>query len=322
MTDPGNATGLVLDALAAAGIEAEVDVVLGSAAPHLDAVRARCAALPGARLYLDYGDMAGLMAGADLAAGAAGVSSLERCCLGLPTLLLVIADNQRDVAGQLASAGALVNLGEAGALDAATVAAGLRALWHDPDRLAALGRAAATICDGLGALRIAQTVRPERGIGGAAVTLRPATAADGSLMLDWQRHPETRRFARNSRPPDAAEHWAWLARKLADPGCIFTIIEEDGVPAGVLRLDRSGLDGEPEQGYEVSILVAPDRYRRGLGLAALRLARRLVPEAPLLAEILPGNAGSAALFARAGFVPGPHRLINPLAGSPIEEASP
>ena len=49
--------------------------------------------------------MAGLLSEADLAVGAAGVSSWERCCLGLPTLLLPVATNQLGIADNLVSAG-------------------------------------------------------------------------------------------------------------------------------------------------------------------------------------------------------------------------
>jgi len=52
----------------------------------------------------------------------------------------------------------------------------------------------------------------------------------------------------------------------------------------------------------VSIGIHAARHGAGIGRAALSLARRLVPEAPLLAEILPGNEASRALFARAGYV--------------------
>jgi UDP-2,4-diacetamido-2,4,6-trideoxy-beta-L-altropyranose hydrolase len=64
----------------------------------------------------------------------------------------------------------------------------------------------------------------------------------------------------------------------------------------MLRMDRKG-----EKGWEVSILIDAARHGRGIGAAALAAARRLVPEASLLAEVLPENTASHALFARAGY---------------------
>ena len=152
-TDPANGTGWALEVLAGMDLPAglAIDVIMGSRAPHLDAVRARAAALPGARVLVDTPDMAALMAAADLAIGAAGSSSWERCCLGLPALMVVLADNQAPIAAALDAAGAArrIALGEDAAL-----ATALGALIADPSRLGAMQRAAAALCDGQGAVRV------------------------------------------------------------------------------------------------------------------------------------------------------------------------
>lgn len=51
-------------------------------------------------------NMAELLANCDLAIGAAGTSAWERCYLGVPTLMLVLADNQREIGANLDAAGA------------------------------------------------------------------------------------------------------------------------------------------------------------------------------------------------------------------------
>lgn len=147
-TDPGNVTGAVLDAVAASGLA--VDVVMGAKAPHLEAVQAQAAALPHTTVHVGIPDMAGLMAVADLAIGAGGTSTWERCCLGLPTLMLVIADNQRDVARLVA---------ESGAARLVAVADLPAALTVPPAELRAMSAAAARLCDGLGAARVADALR-------------------------------------------------------------------------------------------------------------------------------------------------------------------
>ena len=85
-------------------------------------------------------------------------------------------------------------------------------------------------------------------------------------------------------------------------GMTLDIILHGDEPAGVLRLDRIDGDQDPDNTYEVSILVAPDRHRLGIGRAALHLVRQLLPEAELRAEVLPGNVASDALFRSAGFI--------------------
>jgi UDP-2,4-diacetamido-2,4,6-trideoxy-beta-L-altropyranose hydrolase len=191
-TDPADATGLVLAALAlgnpgrpeasnseAGNRELAVDVVLGRAAPGLAAVRARVAALAGVTLHVDVADMAALIGAADLAVGAAGTASWERCCLGLPTLALVLADNQETVCRALAEAGAIVPAGPAAALAPAALAASLAALIADPERRHRLATRALALCDGTGADRVADLLTESLG---CPKTFHPfAIAGDATL---------------------------------------------------------------------------------------------------------------------------------------------
>ncbi|MBO6784989.1 MAG: hypothetical protein JJ899_17195 [Alphaproteobacteria bacterium] len=97
-------------------------------------------------------DMARRMAAADLAIGACGVTSWERCCLGLPTLAIITAENQRQIANALDAAGAarLVDPATPGA-----IAKAVSQLLKDPGRLRRMSAAAADVCDGRGAERAA-----------------------------------------------------------------------------------------------------------------------------------------------------------------------
>ena len=89
-----------------------VKVVMGPSAPWLNEVRAASAHMP-CRTDVLRGvqDMAQLMADSDIAIGAAGGTSWERCCLGLPTILLVLARNQDRVAKALSASGAAICAG-------------------------------------------------------------------------------------------------------------------------------------------------------------------------------------------------------------------
>lgn len=300
--DPGTGAALALDGILGSRLDVDVDVVLASGAAQRRMVEERIALRPDRfRLHVDVADMAGLLAEADLAIGGGGTTAWERCCLGLPTVLVAIADNQLQVCEALRQAGAAVALGALADVDAGMMAAALIRLAHDPAERSAMARKAAVLCDGLGTRRVLQAVAPERSDGGEPVWLRPASAEDGDTLLAWQQAPETRRHFRNSAVPDPETHRRWLVRKLADPGCLLNIVMHGDRPAGTLRLDRTQTGGG-SAGYEVSILVAPDQHRRGVGGAALAAARRLVPDARLVAEVLPQNFASLRLFESAGYV--------------------
>ena len=89
-----------------------VDVVIGQSNPHKAALQREIDGMPGITLHVQTDRMADLICAADLAIGANGASTWERCSLGLPTLALVLADNQREAAKELGEAGIIVNLGE------------------------------------------------------------------------------------------------------------------------------------------------------------------------------------------------------------------
>jgi UDP-2,4-diacetamido-2,4,6-trideoxy-beta-L-altropyranose hydrolase len=156
MTDSNNATAQVLRGVAASRLPLTVDVVLGAAAPHLSAVRALIPELRlDATLHVDVTDMASLISAADIAIGASGQTSFERCCLGLPSLMAVTADNQRDFADALVAAGAVERLQS---LDETDIASALTCLVQDHERLRAMSRRASALCDGEGAGRAVQAV--------------------------------------------------------------------------------------------------------------------------------------------------------------------
>lgn len=108
--DKDNATGSILDSLKSCVLpgSCQITVVMGATAPWLTQVRLQAAQMPWqTEVKTGISDMARLMADSDLAIGAAGATSWERCCLGLPTLMLVLAANQRNVADGLQRTGAV-----------------------------------------------------------------------------------------------------------------------------------------------------------------------------------------------------------------------
>ncbi len=298
-TDLDNFTVPALHAIADMGENAAVDVVLGPAAPHLDAVRNLADAVD-FQLHVETDDIAGLMMRADLAVGAAGVTAWERCCLGLPGIAVVAAANQQDTAACLGAHGAATILTRPDAQESFSHA--IAALFADPEARAEMARRAAALCDGRGADRVRLAVASQViASDGAPVTLRPADETDAERMFAWQSDTRTRQFARNPEIPDRESHFRWVAARLGAADCLLNIVEYDGRPAAVVRLDRDTPNCASRPGWEISIYVAPDCYGRGIGGAALALARQLVPEAEFVAEVLPDNAASHALFRKAGY---------------------
>jgi UDP-2,4-diacetamido-2,4,6-trideoxy-beta-L-altropyranose hydrolase len=297
-SDPGDATTPAIHVARAAGMK--VRAVLGALAPHADAVRARFLGDPGVEIRVDPPDMAAEMADCAMAIGAGGVSALERCCLGLASVVVPIVANQRDNAIALARKGAAVLVERmAGEEFAAGLSAALARVRTE--RLALAERAAA-ICDGYGAVRAAAAVAGLSARDGSTIGFRPVRASDSDALLAWQRDPDIRSRSRNPDPPTDDAHARWLAAKLADRTRLFEIAEIAGGPAGVIRLDRrASRDDGPTPCYEVSVFAVPGMAGRGVGGAMLAYARAALPWARLMAEVLPGNDASHRLFVKAGY---------------------
>jgi UDP-2,4-diacetamido-2,4,6-trideoxy-beta-L-altropyranose hydrolase len=293
-TDPANLTPVAIAAVSLAELDLEVDVLLSPAAPHLKEVH-RAAVQTGARVQWTK-DIAALVSRADIAVGAAGGSALQRCCLGVPSVLLVGAANQHDYAVALSKAGAARLVREP--VTPGAIAAALREIADDASLQDVMRRHASRICDGLGARRVAQAMMPSPRVrSGATVSLRPVRQDDAAMLFAWQIESHTRRYARSRETPTKSEHYAWIERKLADPRCIMSIVLHMGEPAGVIRLDRVPGDNA----FEVSINIAARYLRLGLGRAALSLAAFLVPDAALRAYVIDRNDASRALFVAAGY---------------------
>jgi UDP-2,4-diacetamido-2,4,6-trideoxy-beta-L-altropyranose hydrolase len=152
LTDAAGLAPAAAEAALRAFPNASVDVAVGSGASSLSALRALAADQRRLTLHVDTHEMAALMAGADLAVGAAGVSTWERCALGLPTVTLVAAENQQANAAALRASGAADVVDSPGEIEAALAA------LADPKHRAAMARAAAALCDGHGAVRIADAL--------------------------------------------------------------------------------------------------------------------------------------------------------------------
>lgn len=297
-TDPVNATAKVLAGLQAAKLDVEIDVVLTAAAPHLDAVRAGLQA--GETLHVDVADMPALVARADFAIGAAGSSCFERAILGLPSMIVQTADNQADLIGAFAAAGAAEAVPFAQLAERQAFGARVRALVEDAPRLRAMSAQAVGLVDGRGSQRLLAALAGDVPAKVGTVRLRLAETADTDWLFALQSQPQTRRHALNPEPPSLDGHRAWMAATLDNPVRLLLIAEFDAVPAGMLRLDRVA------DGFVVSIAVDSSRHGQGIGGAMLALARRLVRNRDLIATVLPENSASLALFTAAGYRPAGH----------------
>lgn len=157
--DQPNATGQVLQALKTCAFPADcrITVVMGLTAPWLQNVQGLAAQMPWPTdVVVNVNDMAQRMADSDLAIGAAGSTSWERCCLGLPTLMVVLADNQQAGAQALEAAHAARLIGAVSDIATKLPLAVLERI--DSDSQSQMSLAASAITEGQGVEKILKAI--------------------------------------------------------------------------------------------------------------------------------------------------------------------
>jgi UDP-2,4-diacetamido-2,4,6-trideoxy-beta-L-altropyranose hydrolase len=290
-SDAANATGAAVQALEALSLrDVRVDVVIGSEHPQRSAIDVACKRC-GFSIHVQSTRMAELMAAADLAIGAGGGSTWERCCVGLPCLTMSLAKNQEELVRDSARAGLLYAPSVAFS-DPVGLARHLHALLENSPLLTSLSLRCLKLVDGRGTQRVL------RAMGVMNVAVRPAILADAGPLFEWRNHASIREVSRTANALDWSGHQSWVASVLADSDRVLLIGEVAALPVGVVRFDVSN------DTAEVSIYMVPGQEGRGYGTELLMVAEgwfsRHRPEVHILeAEILGGNDAARNLFRRA-----------------------
>jgi UDP-2,4-diacetamido-2,4,6-trideoxy-beta-L-altropyranose hydrolase len=299
--DPDNVTLKVIQALNRLDIpDLQVKVIVGPANPHLDSLKqALSSTTIHCELINSVRDMPGLMQWANLAVSAAGSTSWELCCTGVPFVTVILTENQKGLAAELDRRGVAGCLGENPAEgDIASAVGDLAAAVERRTACSARGR---EWVDGFGVYRVLH--RPAQDMGlevfNGHLSLRPASGADMERFWEWANDPAVRANCYNPEPIPLEKHREWFSDKLALDQVLMLVLELDGHPAGQIRYDVC--DGAAVIGFSV------DFRFRGLGLG-----RRIVGQSLgwafsslgvglIRAEVFQSNVASQAVFRKTGF---------------------
>jgi UDP-2,4-diacetamido-2,4,6-trideoxy-beta-L-altropyranose hydrolase len=157
-SDPTNETQKALEALydvhAYTHIHMAVDVVVGASNPHCQQIDQMCRDMPGVRFYRQVNHMAELMGAADLMIGAGGITTWERCCLGVPSLIISVAENQEEIARQIDAAGLGIYLGRSSEVSEKDIAKQILHFFEYPEAFIQMGVKGSQLVDGNGVKRV------------------------------------------------------------------------------------------------------------------------------------------------------------------------
>lgn len=282
----------------------EVTLVAGPAHPAPARLEARLRDLPFDASLVRYPeDVVPLIQRADVALSAAGSTCWELACLGLPAVVVPIADNQEPVAAALADRGVALSAGRMGPGSEEHAVQALVRLADDGELFESLRERGMLLVDGEGASRVARSLHGfPPGAAQEELTLRGATPADARLLWSWVNDPEVREASFSSAPIPWPEHRRWLAGRLSDPGArIYVALDAVGEPVGQIRFEGC---------HDVAELaVSLSREARGRGIGPVLIAegaRRLFEETAargIDAFVKTDNDASRKAFRSAGFIP-------------------
>jgi len=294
--DPENQTLKVIRALQEVNVDGlEAVVVVGPSNPHLrelqSAIRNPQSAI---RLVQNVTNMPELMAWADVAISAGGSTCWEMAFMRLPTVLLVLAENQRFVAEQMGATGAALDLGWHKDLTPDKIAQSITGLLTDLQKRLQMARHSRELVDGEGSDRVLMRLE------GGRLRLRPVREEDSKILWEWANDPDVRAVSFSPEPIPWEQHVKWFKSKLNDPRCIFYIaVNSDDVPMGQIRYDT--------EDNKAVVSISMDRKLRGKGYGSRLIglaSRRLFGVSnvdTINAYVKQGNEASVGSFVKAGF---------------------
>ena len=246
---------------------------------------------------LDPGALAELMGCADLALGGGGVMQWERMCLGLPSIVIMNAENQRNQIEWMNEQSVMRYLGRHDQVTEKDIAEAVRYFIERKGELTRLSRNCAALVDGKGAIRLAAILRA------TGFTVRPVSIADIASLYEWRTDESNWQSNwSDAERPSLEDHATWVRRKLSDAACHFFVVQNAECPIGVVRFDI-----DPHgQDAALSIYLVPEQQRKKLGLAVytaaeLEIRRSASGLRSITSRIHSENAASLSLHRNAGF---------------------
>ena len=299
--DVDNITEKILDHLMDLDLSMEIHItiVMGIHAPHLQSVKLKAEELSqNITVLADVQNMAEIMANADIAIGASGATTWERCCLGLPSVQIILSKNQEHLARTLARKKIIwliKEINEIGDL-----------LKSAPSWMNHVGGLAAEICDGMGSQRVFNKMTD------CTVILEDfgeidlcsyvnLNQSDATLALDMRNHEEIRTWMYSKDIISKEEHLSFLANLGIDEKRRYFLVKQKGAVIGAINFSKINYGSSVDFG----IFINPFKKSQGFGSvlesAASEYACTELGAETIKLEVLEQNTKAINFYKRCGF---------------------
>ena len=296
-SDPGNLTGITLKALTYCKINySNIDVVIGSSNCHKKEVTSLVEKLHKATLYEQVDNISDLMRKADISLGAGGTSTWERMVIGLPSIVVTIADNQVPSIKDLDKDNYLIWIGNANRVSKSIICNALSDAIQNYDDLKEMSQKGKKLVSRLGSRTVAKIL--STGPDKDTLFVRESVYSDYLLYWYWVNDPAVRNNSFKQQDIALKDHQVWFENCLDNPNTILLVIESNLSAIGQVRFDY--FDSYYTIDYSIS------RQFRGFGLGRVVLSRAIdylkkYGSFTLIGDIKESNLASCKVFEQVGF---------------------
>jgi UDP-2,4-diacetamido-2,4,6-trideoxy-beta-L-altropyranose hydrolase len=256
--DQHNLSQSVTDLILTVPTVNNIKVVLSRNAIHADRLRTYFKDNTQVEILIDPkapNTIANIMLSTDIAVGASGTTSWERCAMGLPSIAIIEAENQRNIALNLESIGA-IKIIEREYIEQQLEE---RILEWQKDLTAYMSsvNSCLSICDSKGAYRIARAL--ENNI---QLNIRKTEKQDMDIYYEWANDPSVRKHSLSQDSIPLPSHQKWFSNKLNSNTCLMYIgfINSNDTLVGQVRFEE-----ENALEFTVHISLAPTQQGKGFG---------------------------------------------------------
>lgn len=293
--DTDNVTQKVIETIKTIDVcDFEVIVVVGSFNPHIGRIEESIKNCPEFRLIKNAGNMPELMAWADVAISAGGSTAWELAFMGVPAVLIPIAENQKPVVNELHSLGIAHTIDNNAGINPVKLAEILLTLLQSREIRSGYSERMIRYIDGKGSLRILHTMCD------TSITLRNVEPSDCKRIWGWINDPQVRSVSFDAHTIPLENHKQWFSSALNDPSLVYYIaLDSMAIPVGQARFKITSHEAV------ISVLIDPNYRGLSLGSQLIRNAtEKFFTETEVdtvKALIKTGNERSRRAFIRAGY---------------------
>lgn len=297
--DLENNTAAILDFIKKSSLpnDININIVMGKHAPHLESVKNIASQLSQkVNIYIDIKNVAELMSAADLAIGASGSTTWERCCLGLPTIQIGVAKNQDFVGEALAKKCAIKLVHKLEEM--------IPVLEDSLNWAEEVACQASKICDGKGALRTFNHLRSNEFFCKNDIEFHnyiDLDLDDRATVLEMRNHEDIRKWMYNSNIISEKEHGSFIDSLEEDPSRSYFLVKQYQQIIGAVNFSKS----PNSESVDFGIFSNPLVNIKGSGIllesAASEFAFNVLGAKKIKLEVLESNSKAISFYQRQGF---------------------